>query len=119
MNFKKIFKEFISFNSRRAKIINFSALLVTLRIIPPEKIGSICIFKNFIFPLVFESCPTKGLFVGCNCPACGLTRGTSYFLHGQIKEAIYLNKLVLLVVPFILFLILINAYYLIKKRKKK
>ncbi len=113
---KNIFKEFLSFNSRRAVVINLSTILVGLRLVPAERIGSFCIFKNFIFPFIFNGCPTKGLFVGCNCPACGLTRATAYFLRGEIKTAMSFNKLVLILVPFIFGLIIYNLYWIIKKK---
>jgi hypothetical protein len=106
----------ITFSSRKIIIFNLLSILAILRIVPPEKIGSLCVFKNFIFPLLFKSCPTKGLFIACECPACKLTRSTAYFLHGNIEKALELNKLVILTMVIILSLIIINLYKIIYKK---
>jgi len=116
---KNFFLELLAFTTKRAKVIDISVILIALRIIPPEKIGSYCIFKNFIFPFVFKTCPTKGLFVGCNCPACGLTRATSQALHGNFNEAWNLNKLIAIVLPFLLIILGINLFSLLKSKRLK
>lgn len=114
MILKKKFLEHISFSTPKAIVINFLSAFAILKIVPAEKFQSYCVFKNFIFPLIFKSCPTKGLFVSCNCPACGLTRATSYFLHGNFLEASKINKLVFIIVPFIIGLIIYNLFKIIK-----
>jgi len=115
---KKFLLELLSFTTARAKVINLSVVLGVLRIIPSENLGSYCVFKNFIFPLIFKTCPTKGLFAGCECPACGLTRATSQILHGNLQEAWNLNKLIIIVFPVIIFILVFNIYKLIKSKIK-
>ncbi len=115
---KSIFLEFLSFNSKRAKVINLSSILFLLAVIPTKVIEnshSICIFKNFIFPLVFgENCSFLG---SCNCPACGMTRSVSNILHGNFKRAWSFNKLAFLTLIIMTTLIVINTIKLIKNKK--
>ncbi len=110
--------EFLSFNSERAKIINLSSILLFLTVIPTKIIEnghSICIFKNFIFPIIFgENCPLLG---NCDCPACGMTRSVSNILHGNIKRAWSFNKLAPIVLTIMVALIIINATKLIKEKR--
>lgn len=114
-NIKSFFMELLSFNSVRAKVINFSAIILILRIIPTEKIGNYCIFSKFILPNLMITCPTTGLFSGCTCPACGLTRAVSHALHLNFQEAWDMNKLVIIVLPLIIILLMINLFKLLMK----
>ena len=68
-----------------------------------------CVFKNIILPFLFNgNCPTTGIFADCECPACGLTRGMSRLLHGDISSAIEYNFLVIPVFIVMIFVITIN-----------
>ncbi|MEI6044722.1 MAG: DUF2752 domain-containing protein [Chloroflexota bacterium] len=46
------------------------------------------------------ACPFYTL-TGCYCPACGATRAVHQLLHGQVLEAMHLNILLVLLVPFL------------------
>ena len=115
---KSVFLEFLSFDSERAKVINLSSILLLLTIIPTKIIEndhSICIFKNFIFPIIFgENCSFLG---SCDCPACGMTRSFSNILHGNIKRAWSFNKLAFISLTIIITLVIINAIKLIKGKR--
>ncbi len=115
---KSVFLEFLSFDSERAKIINLSSILLFLTVIPTKIIEnghSICIFKNFIFPMLFgEDCSFLG---GCDCPACGMTRSFSNILHGNIKIAWSFNKLAFISLTIMVALVIINAIKLIKGKR--
>ena len=115
---KSVLLEFLSFNSARAKVINLSSILFLFAIIPLRLIEnghSICLFKNFIFPLIFgDNCPLIG---GCNCPACGMGRAFGNILHGNLKQAWSHNKLAPLALIVMISIITINAIKLIKDKK--
>lgn len=115
---KSVFLEFLSFDSERAKVINLSSILLLLTIIPTKIIEnghSICIFKNFTFPIIFgENCSFLG---SCDCPACGMTRSFSNILHGNIKRAWSFNKLAFISLTIIITLVIINAIKLIKGKR--
>lgn len=111
----------ISFNGSRAIVFNIAAI-VTFFVLTPshffEIMPSPCIFRNYILPLIYRNkCPESGLFVRCECPACGLTRATSRFFHGDIKGAISYNRLVIIIVLTI-FSVLIYHLMAIFKNKK-
>ena len=112
--------ELLSFNSARAKIINFCSILFLFFIVPTrivENGHSLCIFKNIFFPLIFgENCSFLG---GCNCPACGMFRAFSNILHGNIKKAWQFNKLSFVALAIMVALIVINTINLIKHKRKK
>lgn len=121
MNLQKIksfILELLSFNSVRAKVINFTVILLALRIIPTEKIGNYCLFSKFILPIFLNPCPTVGIFAGCFCPACGLTRAVSHALHLNFQNAWDMNKLVIIVLPLIIILLSINLFKLLIKNSK-
>ena len=118
---KNIFFDILSFGSPGAIVFNLSLILLILAIIPfnyliysPVK----CVFKHVIFPFIFGSCPTSGLFSECNCPACGLTRGMNRLLHGEFSLAWEYNPLVYLVFLIIVIMIIVNGIKVYKFYKK-
>jgi hypothetical protein len=119
---KKIFLDIVSFGSPQAIVFNISSILIGLAIIPTgdlEKSPLKCIFKHFLLPLIFKgNCPTSGIFADCNCPACGITRGVSRLLHGDIKSAYSYNKLVPLVFLTLMVLLIINLIRSVKYYRK-
>lgn len=117
---KKIILDIISFNTPEARFFNLDSILILLRIIPTSSLESSpikCVFKTYLLPLIFKgSCPTTGIFVGCNCPACGMTRGMSRLLRGDFLGAYEYNKLVFLVFLVMILLLVYNGYKVFKKR---
>jgi hypothetical protein len=115
---KSFFFEFLSFDSARAKVINLSSILLLFAIIPTkiiENSHSICIFKNFLLPLIFgENCSYLG---DCNCPACGMGRSFGNILHGNFIRAWGFNKLAFIALTIMVALIIINAIKLIKDKR--
>jgi hypothetical protein len=64
--------------------------------------GLIILYKNFnpaIYP--FPKCPFKQL-TGFQCPGCGSQRAVHHLLNIEIKEAFFLNPLLLFSIPYIL-----------------
>jgi len=110
--------EFLGFGSPRAVVINFSAIILALAIIPTafwDRSPDLCIWHRFILPLVFRHhCPTSGIFAGCHVPSCGLTHALSQLLHGDFASAFDYNKLVFIVFGLIVFLLVWNTIKLIK-----
>lgn len=49
----------------------------------------------------FPLCPLAGSF-GIPCPGCGLTRATLALLHGDVRGALRLHPLVLLLTPLVI-----------------
>lgn len=47
-------------------------------------------------------CPIKAL-TGRNCPGCGMTRATSSALHGNFKQALRYNRLVVIMLPILAY----------------
>jgi hypothetical protein len=126
---KKLIIEFLSpacrqagSGSPRAVVYNLSAIIITLAIIPTaflERFPTKCIWKSYILPIFFhQHCPTSGFFSGCNCPGCGLTRGVSRILHGDIKNGLEFNKLSIIVLAVMLVIITINALKIKKPRQR-
>lgn len=120
---KKFLLEIISFGSPRAIIFNLSFIFLILLIFP---IGEIehspfkCIFKNYLLPFIYNNnCPTTGIFANCECPACGLTRGLSLFLHGQFKQAWQINKLTYPLFISMVIILGINIKKLIRHPKQR
>lgn len=52
--------------------------------------------------LLFPKCPFL-LMTGWQCPGCGSQRAIHYLLHFQIVDALKMNFLVVLAVPYIMF----------------
>lgn len=116
---KDIFLNLLSFDSPRARVFNLSFILIFLRIVPTETLASSpvkCVFKYYLFPLIFRGhCPATGIFAGCNCPACGITRGMSRLLRGDFVGAWNFNKMVFVVFAVMIVLIVFNALKLLQK----
>jgi len=112
-NIKNILLEHISFDSPRATAVNLGLIILLLALIPTStiiKAPTLCIFKTIILPAAFHShCPSSGLFMDCNCPACGLIRSTSRLLHGDIQGSINHNRMGIFVLLLMLYLIAINS----------
>lgn len=122
MKFKKLFFDIVSFGTPGAIVFNLSMVLFVLFIIPTKYLlysPVKCVFKNFLFPLVFKGyCPSSGLFADCECPACGLTRAMSRLLHGDFAGAYAHNRLVFVVFLVIIAIIIINLAKIAKKSSK-
>jgi len=66
--------------------------------------------------LYFHSPINKSIFPGCiilkytglYCPGCGATRATYYLIHGNILKAFGFNQLYIAIIPFILYLYVLN-----------
>ncbi|MBC8061979.1 MAG: DUF2752 domain-containing protein [Clostridiaceae bacterium] len=58
---------------------------------------------NSIFPkcLILE-------YTGLYCPGCGSTRATYYLTHGNLLKAFGFNQLYIMLLPFMLYLYLLN-----------
>jgi hypothetical protein len=96
---KEVFFDFLSFASPEARVFNLSSILLILGVMPTDSLGYSpvkCVFKHFLLPLIFNgACPSDGLFADCNCPACGMTRGMSRLLHGDLEGAMSMNRFVI------------------------
>ncbi|MEK7096632.1 MAG: DUF2752 domain-containing protein [Patescibacteria group bacterium] len=105
-------RDAITLGSSRARVVVFSFFLIILTILPTEKlgpVGGICIFKNFIFPLLFGQ--------RYNCPGCGITHAVSAVMHGNMVDAYNYNKLIIVVFPLIVLIISFDLINWIKTRK--
>jgi len=82
---------------RRSTVVAIWSLLIAgvayLYIFEPGKSG--------FFPL----CPFRFL-TGLQCPGCGATRALHQLVHGNFETAFTLNPLLLIALPFLLFLLL-------------
>ena len=58
---------------------------------------------DFFDKTTIDLCISKILF-NRECFACGTTRSVMHFIHFDFKEAWHFNKLVILVVPFLIYL---------------
>jgi hypothetical protein len=116
---KKIILDIISFNTPVAIVFNLLLIIFLLAVLPApvlEMSPFKCVFKTIILPAVFlGNCPTTGLFALCNCPACGLLRGVSRLLHGDLAGALALNKLSVIVLLVMIALIIANFTKIAKK----
>jgi hypothetical protein len=108
-----LLREFIGLASPRAIVTVFSGGLAFLALAPVgylERLPLKCLFKEWIIPWVLRGrCPQKGLFEGCQCPACGITHALANLLRGNLEKAWNLNKLAFPVLLIMLGLILLNA----------
>jgi len=117
---KTFFFEFITLSSPRAILSVISFLFILVVIIPVDKLFLFPIrgINKYIYPFIFGrffDCPTQGFLENC-CPSCGLTRASSYLLHGNIKMACYHNPLIFLIIPLILVILGINLIKILKKK---
>jgi hypothetical protein len=117
----KFFFELISFSTPLARVINLSLIILILAVVPtgllyhnPVK----CVFKTVILPVIFDNCPTSGFFMDCNCPACGMTRGMSRLLHGDLIGAWNFNRMVFIVFLVMLIIIIKDSRVAYKFYKK-
>lgn len=82
---------------RRSTVVAIWSLLIAgaayLFIFEPGKSG--------FFPI----CPFRFL-TGFTCPGCGGTRALHQLLHGNVETAFTLNPLLLIAIPFLLFLLI-------------
>ncbi|MFT4303470.1 MAG: DUF2752 domain-containing protein [Candidatus Woesearchaeota archaeon] len=117
------FFDCISFNTPIAIVFNISIIFLLLIIIPFNSLTYSpfkCIFKYVLFPILFRnSCPTKGILFDCNCPACGMTRGMSKLLKGDISTAMEYNILVIPLFLVLVFLWIFNGKKIIQKYFKE
>lgn len=76
-------------------------------------------FLNYKFNLGIPCIFYK--ITGYKCPGCGITRAIFSLLKGNIKNAIYYNKLLFIAGPFIIIYIIYKFYIYIydKKESKK
>jgi hypothetical protein len=61
----------------------------------------------------FPLCPLAGSF-GVPCPGCGLTRATLAVLHGDVRGALHLHPLVLLLTPLVVGVAVAAAWNLLR-----
>jgi hypothetical protein len=61
----------------------------------------------------FPLCPLAGSF-GVPCPGCGLTRATLALLHGDVRRALHLHPLVLLLAPLVISVAAAAAWNLLR-----
>ncbi len=108
----KLIYEIISFGSARGIVIAISLSFLFFLVTPTNFfifMPGLCIFKKFILPFVFRgNCPTVGVFAFCECPACGMTRAMSSFMHGNFELAWDYNPLVYILIPILLVVLIIN-----------
>ena len=115
---KEFFLNCLSFGSPSSRVFNFFSIFFVLRFAPLNYFNPFkCVFKNYLFPLIFRgNCPVGGLFAGCNCPACGLTRAMASLLRGDFVSAFDYNKMVFVVFFFIVGFIFRDLYLIYKSR---
>ncbi len=73
-------------------------------------------FLNYKFNLGIPCIFYK--ITGYKCPGCGITRAIFSLLKGNIKNAIYYNKLLFIAGPFIIIYIIYKSYIYIYDRKE-
>lgn len=111
--FSSFFLDCAGFRTQKAIVFNLSFIILLLAIIPTDTLANTpvkCVFKHLILPTIFQGdCPETGVFAGCNCPACGLTRGMSRLLHGDMDGALSFNPLTIPLFIIMISLIIINT----------
>lgn len=114
------FLDLLSFNTPKAIVINILIIFTILFFMPTSELHYLpirCVFKYFLLPLIYKNnCPTSGLFAGCECPFCGLTRAMSRLLHGDLKGALDYNILVIPLYIAMITVLIINTVKWIKKK---
>jgi hypothetical protein len=98
----KLFLDCLSFNTPKARIINYSLIIFASIIISTENLKSfpkLSIWQNFGIPHYSE----------------GLTRGFTRLFKGDLDGALFYNSLTL-IVALILITLLLKDLYLIKKK---
>ena len=76
-------------------------------------VGAVCLYvlepgKSKLLPV----CPFRAL-TGFTCPGCGSTRGMHQLLHGNLLAAFEFNPLLLLALPFLLYVLLSYSHRVI------
>lgn len=72
-------------------------------------VGAFALAVGSDFPL----CPLAGS-LAIPCPGCGLTRATLALLHGDVRGALHLHPLVLLLTPLVVSVAAVNAWDLLR-----
>jgi hypothetical protein len=112
----------LSFNGPWAISFDLFLIIVLLALIPFEWLTfspAKCVFKNILLPFLYQgNCPTEGLFANCECPACGLTRGMSHLLDGNIDKALSYNPLSIPVFCIMVAVLALNVYRIIRRPTK-
>ena len=57
---------------------------------------------------IYPPCPFYFL-TGLYCPGCGTLRGLNSILHGDIVKALDLNPLMVLSIPFVIYILISNS----------
>lgn len=92
-----------------AKAIFYIGIIVGITILylyNPEKKG------------IFPPCPFKYI-TGLYCPGCGTLRGIHQLLHGNFLKALHMNPLMVLSIPFIVFVKAYEWYHKFIKNNNK
>ncbi len=109
----------ISFNGPWAISFDIFLIITLLAVLPFEWLmysPAKCVFKNILLPFFYQgNCPSEGLFANCECPACGLTRGMSQLLDGNIEQAIVYNPLSIPLLGIMFVVLALNVYRIIQR----
>lgn len=103
----------IKIKSNKIKALIFAFIVALLLIL--------LYFKNPKQGGIFPPCPFLFL-TGFYCPGCGTLRGIHALVHGQILRAVQYNILMVISIPFVIYLLLeklgieINGRLLIKRK---
>lgn len=117
--FFSFFLEIISFKKPKDIVINLLIIILLSIFLPLGffKEKSFCVWKNFILPFIFKgNCPKTGIFAGCECLGCGLTRAMISLFDGNFIEAINYNILVIPTILGIFALLIYNIFLIFKKK---
>lgn len=86
----------MNFNSK-----TFNHIAMGLLIVGPLLL--LCLPADFFDSSTTQLCLSKICF-NRECIGCGITRAVMHFIHFEFAEALKFNKLVVLVVPFLVYL---------------